>query len=108
MKKIIGVLGMLVFALTMFVNTGSNDMNLSNSVTINNAEAKIICQGQWVQTPNGIAYVTECENTNCVCKSGGCFEANFISFRRSCGDTAHLGFGQNTDENCDAIGGGNC
>lgn len=42
---------------------------------------------------------------NCVCKGGSCSEANWISFRRNCGDTTGWG---NTNFACSRVDAGNC
>lgn len=43
---------------------------------------------------------------NCVCKGSTCSEANWISFRKACGDTS--GWGGNTNWACGQVDAGNC
>lgn len=42
---------------------------------------------------------------NCVCKGGSCSEANWISFRKNCGDTTGWG---NTNFACTQVDNGQC
>lgn len=43
---------------------------------------------------------------NCVCKGSTCSEANWISFRKACGDSS--GWGGNTNWACAQVDAGNC
>lgn len=119
MKKIIGVLGVVMIAATMFfsannVNSSNGDLDLANLITMSSANAEIICpDGSWYSDANSVGYevdLSTCYNTQCVCKNGVCSEANWISFRTECGNTA--AGTANTNENCAEVvsssGGSGC
>jgi hypothetical protein len=76
-KKISKILGVAFIALAMFfatnniTNSSNNSLDLVDLVTMSSANAEIPIQ---------------IGAKKCVCKSGVCSPANFISFRRWCGD----------------------
>lgn len=88
-KKIVyGVLFAVVFALSLVFKT-KNDENLQQALF-------------------GISLGIDIEigTQNCVCKGSTCSEANWISFRKACGDTT--GWGGNTNFACNQVDAGNC
>jgi hypothetical protein len=54
----------------------------------------------------GVGIDVEIGTQNCVCKGSTCSEANWISFRKACGDS--VGWGGNTDWACSKADKGNC
>lgn len=54
----------------------------------------------------GVGIDIEIGTQNCVCKGSTCSEANWISFRKNCGDT--YGMGGNTTAACSYQQNGQC
>ena len=88
-KVIYGSLLACVMVFSLFFET-KNDSNLQQA----NIGGWIIFS--WVQD-------FEFSTQNCVCKGGSCSEANWISFRESCGTTTG-GQSGNTNFACAQVG----
>jgi hypothetical protein len=92
-KKIVyGSLLAIAFVLS-FVFKAKNDENMQQ------AELDPTVLISWIGD-------IEIGTQNCVCKGGSCSEANWISFRKACGDTT--GWGGNTNAACQQVDAGNC
>lgn len=86
MKKVIGILGVAVIAATMFfsangVNSSASDSSLASLMNMNSANAE-----------GGITV----GSTDCTCSGSTCQDANWISFRKNCGNVG----GTSTDGAC--------
>ena len=87
-KKIVyGTLLAIAFVLS-FVFKAKNDENMQQALIF------------------GGGIDIEIGTQNCVCKGSSCSEANWISFRKGCGDTS--GWGGNTDWACSQAQSVNC
>lgn len=108
MKKIIGILGVAVFAMTMFfnantMNSSTGDFDLASLTNMHTANAELMCpDGNGGYFGGGNIFGTDCFNTKCVCKNGTCSEGSAISFRRKCGSTDPQDPNAHTDANCAA------
>jgi hypothetical protein len=97
MKKIVGVLGVAVIAATMFfsangVTDSPADTNLASLLGMNSANA------EWQD--DGITV----GSTDCTCSGSTCQDANWISFRKNCGNVS----GTSTDGACAIAHAGGC
>ena len=84
-KKIIyGSLLAVVFTLSLVFKTKQNE-------NLQQADIDITILLTWIGD-------IEIGTQNCVCKGSTCSEANWISFRKACGDS--VGWGGNTNTAC--------
>lgn len=92
-KKIVyGSLLAIVFALSLVFKT-KHDENMQQALF-------------GIGAGIGAGIDIEIGTQNCVCKGITCSEANWISFRKACGDSS--GWGGNTDWACSKADRGNC